>query len=82
MRQVGRKRGYVERGDRPAAHGVYVAESVGSRYRSILHRVVHDGRKEVKREHQRDVVAYSVHRGVVGRAETDEYVVVLERRGG
>ena len=60
-----------------AAHGVDVAHGVGSGDGAVRVRVVNDGREEVERQHDREVVTDAIDRGVVEPVEAEEQVRVL-----
>ena len=60
-----------QRRDRPAAHGINIAERVGGRDLAEGVGVVDDGREEVHRLHQRQLGRELIHSGVVGFVEAD-----------
>ncbi len=74
---AGGKTGDIERGERLAAHGIYVAERIGGRDRPEGERVVDDGREEVDGLHQGLGVADAIDTGVVGEVETDQQIGVF-----
>ena len=55
----------VEREPGLTAHGVHVAERVGSRNLSVQEWIVHDGREEVGRLHERGVLIEHIHACVI-----------------
>ena len=63
-----------ERGDGFAAHGVDVAEGVGSGDLPEGERIVDDRCEKIHRLHQRKVVVDQIHPCVVVGAEANEYV--------
>ena len=79
---VGQVRGKgrdVQREQRPAAHGVDVAQGVGGRDSAVGGRVVHDGREEVDGRDQRLVVAQPVDGSIVRPAQAHEQVGIVLR---
>ena len=74
--QVGRESRQVEGEQHFAAHGVDVAQRVRRRDRAVLIRRVHDGREEVDRLDQRQLIAEPIHGRVVGRAQPHQQVRV------
>ncbi len=71
-----RERRDVERGQRRAAHRVDVGKRVCGRDAAEVERVVHDGREEVDRLDEREIVAQAVHSGIVISVEPDENVPI------
>ncbi len=70
-----------QRGDRPSAHGVDVAQGVGGGDLAESVGIVHDGREEVDRLDQRHVGSELVNAGVVGVIETYKNIgIVLARQ--
>ena len=70
----------IERGQRPTAHGINVAQSVRYRDLSESVRVVHDWREEVDGLHQRSLVVHPVHRRVVPGGDSDQQIRVADFR--
>ena len=70
---------YVERQQRPPAHGVHVAQGVGRGYLAVRVGVVNYWRKEVERLDDRRVVVELVHGGVVSGGDADQQVWVGDR---
>ena len=62
----------VERELGLTAHGVHVAERVGSRNLSVQERIVHDGREEVGRLHERGVLVKHIHACVIALVIADD----------
>ena len=69
-----------ERGDRPAAHGVDVAQGVGGGNLAIGIRVVDNRREEVHRLDERRPTRPCVHARIVGRAEIKQDPRILLSR--
>ena len=65
-----------ERGDRLPAHGVDVAQGVRGRDPPILVGIVHHGRDEVDRLHEREVGRDAIHARVVPGLRADEDVPI------
>ena len=57
-----------------ASHGVNVADGIGGSNFAVFIRVVHDGREDIDSLHQRQIVAYAVHAGVVAGIEANQQV--------
>ena len=68
--QAGREGDYVQAEQRPGAGGVNVAERICGGYRAKGVWVVDDGRKEVHRLDQCDLVRQPVDGGVIGRCRS------------
>ncbi len=66
-----------QRADRPAAHGVHVAERIGGGDLSEDVRVVNDGGKEIDGLDERQLRRELIHAGVVGGVEADEHVGIV-----
>ena len=66
----------VQREQRAPAHGIDVAESVGCGHAAEVEEVVHDGREEVERLHDRLVSVDLVDARVIGRFRANECVRV------
>ena len=62
----------VQAGLRFPAHGVDVGKGVGRGHLAERIGVVDDGREEIDRLHERQLVAHFVDAGVVALIETDE----------
>ena len=62
----------VERELGLTTHGVHVAERVGSRDLSVQERIVHDGREEVGRLHERGVLIEHIHACVIALVIADD----------
>ncbi len=73
------KRGDAKREERPRAHRVDVAESVGRRNRAELRRVVDDGREEIDRRDEGAVGRDSIDRRIVAAGRGDQHVGVDDR---
>ena len=71
-----------ERRQRPAAHGVDVADGVGRRDLAEQIRVVHGRREHVHRLHERQVAVEQEHARVVAGRRADQHARVVERRAG
>ena len=69
-----------QHGDRTPAHRVDVGERVGGGDLPEGVRVVHDGREEVHRQHEREPVGQSIDRGVVAGLRSHQHVGVGDLR--
>ena len=76
----GRKRHNRQRGNRRAAHGVNVAQRVSRRDRAERERVVHHGREEIYRLHQRQIGSDAIHPGIVRGIVADQHVRIGDAR--
>lgn len=66
-----------QRGQRPSAHGVNVAQGIGGRDLAKGERVVNDGREEIHGLDERLCGGNFVHSGVVGCVKANQYVGVM-----
>ena len=69
-----RKAGNCHRRNRGAAHGPHVVDRIERRNASVIERVIHNRREEIERLHQRQIVAQTIHSGVVRFVETDQQI--------
>jgi len=74
---AGGKPNNIQGGQRARAHGVDIRESVGGGDGAEPVGVVDDGREEVDRLDQGQIVAEAVHSGIVVRRMTDENVRIV-----
>ena len=66
------KAGDRQRGERPAAHRIDVAQRIGGGDLAVDVRVVDDRREEIHRLHQRRPTLPRVHTGIVRSPEVDQ----------
>ena len=65
------------RRDRRAAHGPHVIDGIERRDASEVERIVHDGREEIHRLHDGEIVAQLIHGGIVCVIKADEQIGIL-----
>ena len=68
------KAGDGQRGDRRPAHGPHVIDRIERGDAAVIERVVDNRREKIERLHQREIVAQSIHSGVVRFVETDQQI--------
>ena len=61
------------------AHGVNIADGIGRRDLPEHKRVIHNGREEIQRLHDRQIVADAVHRRVIAGIVAHQQVFILYR---
>ena len=70
----------IQRGFYRAAHGVNIAEGVGSRNLAENIRILHHGREEIQRLYHGNVIGELVHRGIVRMVEAYQQIGIGKGR--
>jgi hypothetical protein len=62
---------------RRAAHGPNVIDRIKRRDAAVIRWIINNGREEIERLHQRQIIAQSIHSGVVRFVETDQQIRIV-----
>ena len=74
------KHDQVQRGHRAGSHGKRVTQCIGRRNLAEHVRIVHQGREEVDRLHDVQVIAQPIHTRITKRIGTDNQIRIGELR--
>jgi hypothetical protein len=67
----------IHRRKRPAAHGIDIAQRIGSGDPPKIEGIVDDGREKIEGLDQGDLIAEAVYPGIIGRLESNQKTGVL-----